>query len=221
MVKHLAILGLTLQNLNHHHQRKKRGFTLIEVLIAIAIFSTLSLAAYQILQGVLRSGEISRVHDQRLIEIQRGMLLIERDFVQMVARASRSTGVESANLKALYTGKGVLDSDYEGIEFNRLGWTNPLNLLPRSNVVRVGYRVQEEQLQRVYFLYPDAVSGEKPEQQIIFNNIENLTFRYWSKGWKTTWTKSKEIPEGIEITIVSKHYGELKRVFMLPKSHVL
>ncbi|MEL0661126.1 type II secretion system protein GspJ, partial [Psychromonas arctica] len=57
-------------------------------MIAIAFFAVLCFAAYQIFQGVLRSGEISKEHDHNLVEIQRGMLLIERDFVHMVARAS-------------------------------------------------------------------------------------------------------------------------------------
>lgn len=203
-----------------NNQGKNRGFTLIEILIAIAIFSTLSMAAYQILQGVLRSGEISRVHDQRLIEIQRGMLLIERDFVQMVARSSRTGATETANLKALYVGKKILDSDSEGIEFNRLGWTNPLNLLPRSNVVRVGYRVKENQLQRLYYLYPDTVVGQEPVQQVIFNDIEELSFRFWGEDWEDKWTLTDQLPTGIEITIISKSYGELRRVFVLPKSEV-
>ncbi|WP_413691592.1 type II secretion system minor pseudopilin GspJ [Psychromonas sp. KJ10-2] len=114
---------------------KNQGFTLVEILVAIAIFAMLSFAAYQILQGVLRSGEISREHDQNLKEIQRGMLLIERDFVQMVARTSRTEGTDDEDLQVLYAGDGILDSEYEGIEFNRLGWFNPLNLLPRSQCV--------------------------------------------------------------------------------------
>lgn len=207
---------------NHNIQppRSRQGFTLIEMLVSISIFAILSLAAYQILQGVLRSGDISKQHDQRLIEVQRGMLLIERDFVQMVARTSRTSGVESAKLQALYVGDKVLESDYEGIEFNRLGWTNPINLLPRSNVVRVGYRVQDEQLQRLYYLYPDTVAGEEPEEQVILNDIIGLSFRFWDKGWVDKWRLAKQIPEGIEITIISKSYGELRRIFILPNSMV-
>ena len=207
---------------NHKSRRthKQSGFTLIEILIAIAIFATLSIAAYQILQGVLRSGDISRVHEEKLVEIQRGMLLIERDFVQMVARVSRTGGVEDEKLQALYIGKNVLESDSEGIEFNRLGWINPLNLLPRSNILRVGYRVKKNQLQRLYYLYPDIIAGQKPEQQVILNDIESLTFRLWDTDWVNTWSFPKKIPTGIEMTITSKHYGELKRVFILPDSAV-
>jgi len=209
-----------LPNNQCHRAFKKNGFTLIEILIAIAIFATLSLAAYQILQGVLRSGEISREHDKHLVEIQRGMLLIERDFVQMVARISRTGNVEDENLQVLYAGKKVLDSDSEGIEFNRLGWINPLNLLPRSTILRVGYRVKNNQLQRLYYLHPDTVAGEKPEQQVILNDVDSLSFRFWDDDWIDTWSADKTIPKGIEITINSKHYGELKRVFILSDSTV-
>ncbi len=207
-------------NHKYHQQVKQNGFTLIEILIAIAIFATLSLAAYQILQGVLRSGEISREHDKHLVEIQRGMLLIERDFVQMVARISRTGNAEDEKLQVLYVGKKVLDSDSEGIEFNRLGWTNPLNLLPRSTILRVGYRVKNNQLQRLYYLHPDIVAGEKPEQQVILNDVDSLSFRFWDDDWIDTWNADKTIPKGIEMTINSQHYGELKRVFILPDSTV-
>jgi len=139
---------MLLNNKRYQH-KKNNGFTLIELLIAIAIFAVLSFSAYQILQGVLRSGQISKEHDKNLVDIQRGMLLIERDFVQMVARSSRTGTTDDEDLQVLYAGKNTLDSEYQGIEFNRVGWANPFNLLPRSNILRVGYRVQEGQLQRL------------------------------------------------------------------------
>ncbi|MEG3756242.1 type II secretion system minor pseudopilin GspJ [Psychromonas arctica] len=209
-----------LRNKQGRRIAKSQGFTLVEILVAIAIFAMLSFAAYQILQGVLRSGEISREHDQNLKEIQRGMLLIERDFSQMVARTSRIEGTDDEDLQVLYAGDDVLDSEYEGIEFNRLGWFNPLNLLPRSNVLRVGYRVQDGQLQRLYYLHPDTISGEEPEQQVILNDIEGLSFRFWDDTWVTSWSSTSALPTGIEITINSKHYGELRRVFVLAASEV-
>ena len=207
-------------NLNKRSLQRAQGFTLIEILIAIAIFASLSLAAYQILQGVLRSDEISKAHDQNLKNLQRGMLLIERDFLQMVARKSRFHGVEEDKLKVLYVGKGVLDSESQGIEFNRLGWTNPFNLLPRSTLLRVGYRLQNEQLQRVYFLYPDVAAEENEYEQVILDGVEDLTFRFWNNGWVNSWSDDAALPSGIEITITSKRYGEIKRIFMLPSSDV-
>ncbi|WP_028863414.1 type II secretion system minor pseudopilin GspJ [Psychromonas aquimarina] len=198
-----------------------KGFTLLEILVAISIFSLLSLAAYQILQGVLKSGEISKVHSERLTELQRAMLIIEQDFTQIVARTSREDGLETENLRALRVNKELFESDDQGIEFNRLGWTNPLGLLPRSEIVRVRYLIKEGQLQRLYFLYPDIVAGQEPETQVLLEDVTELTFRFWNNGWQNTWDSPKQLPEGIEINITSEHFSELRRVFLISAGEVL
>jgi len=192
-----------------------KGFTLLEVLVAIAIFALLSLAAYQVLQGVLRSSEISKTHSERLTELQRAMLIIDQDFTQIVARRSRQEGIDNEELFTLMVGDDLFDSEAQGIEFNRLGWANPLNLLPRSDILRVRYRLQDGQLQRLYFLYPDTVSGQQAEQQVLLNDIETLSFRFWSNGWRETWQSKTDLPDGIEITFSSKYFAEIRRVFVI------
>ncbi|GLS90627.1 type II secretion system protein GspJ [Psychromonas marina] len=200
--------------------KNMHGFTLLEVLIAISIFALMSMAAYQILQGVIRSGEISKRHSEELVTIQRAMLIIEQDFTQIVARASRSESDDSDNIRVLNIGKSLYGSEDEGIEFTRLGWTNPLNMLPRSNLVRVRYRLVDGQLQRQYFLYPDIVAGQEPETQVLLDNIETLSFRFWNNGWQTTWTDSNSLPAGIEINFTSKNFGEINRMFLVSQSGV-
>ncbi len=198
-----------------------KGFTLLEVLIAIAIFAMLSLTAYQVLQGVLRSGEISKEHSESLTQLQRAMLIIEQDFTQIVARTSRDESGEQDKLRVITAGSSLFDSEDQGIEFNRLGWQNPLGLLPRSNILRVRYRLQEGQLQRLYFLYPDLVAGQEPEVQVLLNNIEKLSFRFWNNGWQSTWEPEKKLPTGIEINFTSKHYSEIRRVFLISAGEVI
>ncbi|PKF61454.1 type II secretion system protein GspJ [Psychromonas sp. psych-6C06] len=203
---------------NRNASRRIQGFTLLEVLIAISIFALMSMAAYQVLQGVIRSGELSKRHSDNLIQIQRAMLIIEQDFTQIIARASRDESGDSENIRLLTAGKSRFDSEDEGIEFTRLGWANPLNLLPRSNLVRVRYRLFDGQLQRQYFLYPDIVAGQKPETQILLEDVEKLSFRYWSEGWKTSWNDGKKLPTGIEISFTSKQFGEISRMFLVSES---
>ena len=203
------------------YYKQTHGFTLLEVLIAISIFALMSIAAYQILQGVIRSGELSKKHSDELVAIQRAMLIIEQDFTQIVARASRDENGDSDELRALSYGKSLFDSEDEGVEFTRLGWTNPINLLPRSNLVRVRYRLFEGQLQRLYFLYPDIVAGQEPETQVLLDDIETLTFRFWSNNWQATWTDADKLPTGIEISFTSKHFGKIKRMFLIAESEVV
>lgn len=204
---------------NRFFSASQNGFSLLEVLIAIAIFAMLSLTAYQVLQGVLRSGDISKKHSEALTELQRAMLIIEQDFRQIVARKSRNESGESDDLSVLNVAEGLFESTDQGIEFNRLGWQNPLNLLPRSNILRVRYRLYDEQLQRLYFLYPDFVSGQEPEIQVLLNDIETLSFHFWdTTQWADSWSNKNRLPNGIKIAFTSKNFAELNRVFIISAS---
>lgn len=207
--------------MRNNHFSLTKGFTLLEVLVAIAIFAVLSLAAYQVLQGVLRSGEISKEHSNSLTELQRAMLIIEQDFTQIVARTSRDESVEEDELSVISAGESLFESEDQGIEFTRLGWANPLGLLPRSDLLRVRYRLKEGQLQRLYFLYPDLVSGQEPQEQVLLNDIEKLSFRFWNNGWQSSWTSAKKLPKGIEINFTSKRYSEIRRAFLVAESEVI
>ncbi|TNF36788.1 MAG: type II secretion system protein GspJ, partial [Gammaproteobacteria bacterium] len=65
------------------------GFTLIEVLIAIAIFAVLSLLAYGGLQSVITGKQQTEEALLRLRELQLTMNHFQRDFEQLVPRDAR------------------------------------------------------------------------------------------------------------------------------------
>ncbi|MFO6424207.1 type II secretion system minor pseudopilin GspJ [Motilimonas sp. KMU-193] len=201
------------------NRSKQQGFTLLEILIAIAVFSVLSMAAYQVLQGVMSSDQISSEHTQRLKQLQRAMLIIERDLTQMVARTTRTGAEPSKDL--LRAGKFVAESESDGIEFVRLGWSNPQGQFPRSNLVRVAYRIKENNLERLYFLYPDIVSGQEPEVQVLINDVNSLTLRYWDKSWQTSWSQKDKLPAGIAMEFDFAAYGVVTRLFLTPQGEAV
>ncbi|HIP75944.1 MAG TPA: type II secretion system protein GspJ [Psychromonas hadalis] len=208
--------------LKQKNKKQQSGFTLIEVLIAISIFAMMSLVAYQILQGVLRSSKISKDHSEHLTELQRAMLMIEKDFSQIIARNMRDEGKEESKNYLFFSAKNAFESQGDGIEFVRLGWANPLGLLPRSELLRVRYRLYDDKLERLYFLYPDIVAGEKPQVQVLLSNIEALSFKFWKgKKWKKNWKKTDKLPQGIEISFTSKKFGKIKRAFLIAESELV
>lgn len=62
------------KTLNQNAYQRLLGFTLIEVLVAIMVFASLSLAAYQVVNQVQRSNQQSAEKTQRLQDIQRAMI---------------------------------------------------------------------------------------------------------------------------------------------------
>ena len=197
-----------------------RGFTLIEILVAMAIFTLIGLASTGVLTSVINSDQLSSERFEKLEELQRAMLTIERDILQIVPRALRVNGEPVAVM--LSGGEDVLDSDADGLGFVRTGWHNPQMLLPRSTLQAVGYRIQEQQLQRLYGNYVDNVIGYEPKVKILLSDIEDFQVSFLTEAeqleepeeWKETYS-SATLPLAISITIVSKTFGEIRREFML------
>ncbi|MBO0216695.1 type II secretion system minor pseudopilin GspJ, partial [Vibrio sp. Vb2880] len=78
-------------------RQRVKGFTLIEVLVSIAIFASLSVAAYQVVSQVQRRNALSQERTQRLNEIQRAMVMMDNDFRQMAMRQTRTNGEEPSS----------------------------------------------------------------------------------------------------------------------------
>lgn len=197
---------------------RQSGFTLLEVLVAIAVFAMLSISAYQVLNGVQRSDAQSREHNARLQEIQQALVMMDNDFRQIVARKVRNQG-EAPSDKILQSSEYLLDSSSYGIIFPRLGWQNPQQMFPRGEVVKVGYRVVDDTLERVWFRYPDTVVGSEALVRPILSGVEKLSFRFYSdKKWLDSWNKKAALPEGVSVQLTLKDFGEIERVYMLPTS---
>lgn len=66
-----------------------RGFTLLEVLVAMAVFAVMSVVAYGGLRSVLTADQVTQEHAQRLADLQVTLSVLERDLAQVVDIAVR------------------------------------------------------------------------------------------------------------------------------------
>ncbi|WP_373187205.1 type II secretion system minor pseudopilin GspJ [Halopseudomonas sp.] len=72
-----------------HSLRRDGGFTLLEMLIAMAVFAIMSVVAYGGLRAVLTADQVTQVHAQRLADLQVTLSVLERDLAQVVQLAVR------------------------------------------------------------------------------------------------------------------------------------
>lgn len=196
-----------------------KGFTLIEVMVAIMVFASLSIAAYQVVNQVQRSNQLSAEKTARLQDMQRAMIIMDSDFRQMVARSFKGRANATGN-RVLYSDEYLLDSQSHGILFTRLGWQNPQQAFPRGEIVKVGYRVVDNQLERVWWRYPDTPEGQEPLHKSLLAQVENLDFRFYDsdkESWQETWQVETQLPTAVEVTLELKDYGTIRRVYLIPK----
>jgi len=192
-----------------------KGFTLLEILIAIAIFSLISLSSFTLFDSVLKGDETSTLRTARHNELQRAFLIIERDITQIARRSIRLEG-EAPLGKLIQSASDSFASEEQVIGFVRHGWTNPGLLLPRGDMQAVAYRLVDETLERLHFNFVDAVVGEVPKVRPLIKDVTTVTFEYYDgKKWLETWPTAT-LPFAIAIVIETKDYGVIRRQFLVP-----
>ena len=194
-----------------------RGFTFLEMLLVMALFAIVGLSSVAVLSTVTQSDAASKLSIARLQQLQRAMLLLERDIMQISPRYVRIEG-DAPQQERLWGEQYLLESEDHGVSFTQQGWRNPGMLLPRSEVQAVAYRLQDGQLQRLFNVYVDAVNNTEPQQQNLLAEVEQFQLTYYSAGeWEERW-QNQYLPEAIKVRIKQRDLGELERIFVLPNA---
>lgn len=214
----ISLQSYSLKKACNKSNRSNKGFTLLEVLIAIAIFSIISLSSFTIFDTVLKGDEMSKQRTERQNELQRAFLIIERDITQIARRSVRLNG-EAPLEQFIQSADDSFSSEEQAIAFVRHGWTNPGLLLPRSDMQAVAYRLFDETLQRLHFNFVDAVVGEEPKVRLLISDVTELALEFYDgKEWQESWSK-KTLPLAIAIELDTKDYGAIRRQFLVAGDH--
>ena len=194
------------------------GFTLLELLVAVAIFAVLSAMAYGGLSSVIDNSQQTETSMQRLQQVQLAMLKISRDFTQLAQRNIRD---EYGNSKDyVLTGEG---GDIF-IEFTRGGRRNPAEL-QRSHLQRVAYKLEDNQLSRLDWPHLDRTREMQPYESVLLDQVENAGVRFLDKNneWHDEWPPLNAVSQegddsetlsAIEFTLELQDWGELVRLFV-------
>lgn len=194
--------------------KHQQGFTLLELLLSLSIFSVVSLAGFNIFQTVLRSEESSQQKIDEINQLQTAFLLLERDFTQIARRYSRTDDNDSTE-GFIYTESEGISDEVNEVLFVRHGWSNPGLLIPRGDLQKVGYRLIENKLERIHYNYVDSDFGEEPKVRVLLNDVSELSFEfYYESSWQKT-PLNTGLPQGIAITVTSEHFGSMRRQFLV------
>lgn len=198
------------------------GFTLLELLVAIAIFALMYVLAQQFFSHLLEARSKLDARAATLEERQRTLLTLTHDLEQLVMRPVRDR---------LGMPEPALMGVPEGIEFTRLGWSNPFGLQPRSNMQRVRYALHDGQLVRRYWPALDANVGTRPVDDVLLNQVDTVQFRFlvndgqtgewqWVDRWPDAGTEAlplllQPFPKSVELTVTLENGETLHRFFRL------
>ncbi len=193
-----------------------RGFTLIEVLVALAVFGVLSLLAYMSLGQTLGNADLLTERMDRLQAIQRTVRYLSNDLMQAAPRPVR-TELGDSMAPSVFTN---LSADF-ALEVTRGGWGNPAGL-PRSTLQRTAYRIEDEELVRYHWRVLDRTYANEPIGTILLDDVESLIFRFlqadgeWIEIWPPQGSEGaaglRARPRAVEIVLTLTGEGKITRL---------
>lgn len=195
---------------------RQHGFTLLEVLVAIAIFAFVGVMALSGYTQLQKQTEYQQLRLERIREIQRAVQTLAQDFTQLEPRAIREP-LGDQRLPALMAGEGI---EYK-VEFTRAGWSNTAGL-PRPTLQRVAYRLDQDGLWRDYWRVLDRTQASEPVRFRLLTGVRAVSFRFLapSQEWVDLWPQpggnpldqQRLRPAAVEVTLDLEDWGQIRRV---------
>jgi len=192
----------------------RRGFTLVELLVALAIFSVMSVVAYRGLNAVLETREHLVAENRKWRELAVFFSQMKEGVTNAVDRPVRDSG----DLQApSFLGKpeAVGENDAQLI-FTRLGLPGQQGHL--GDLQRFGYRLRERNIELLVWPVLDQAPHTRPTVSLALGHVSSFVVRYLDgKGvWQAKWPvigQNDALPRAVEVRLGLESGEQVTRVF--------
>jgi general secretion pathway protein J len=188
----------------------RRGFTLIEVLIALSLIALVTFFLYETYVSTSRVTE--KINGER--EDYREIRLTFDQMTRELMSAYQSYSPASTPL--LFT--GVHDTGENGsidtLSFYAMSHLHLIEDQPDTDLTRVTYTLEKPADARWYELmheeYPHFLSDGPAEKEVLMEQVKEARFQYYDgTKWLNEWNNGKSpttaIPAAVKITLVVVH----------------
>ncbi|TCV83413.1 type II secretion system minor pseudopilin GspJ [Sulfurirhabdus autotrophica] len=193
------------------------GFTLLELLVAIAIFSVMSVVAYRGLNATLETRAHLLDDNRKWRELSLFFAQMKDSLTNVVNRPVRNNNNDLV-LPAFAGKPEVIGEDDAQLVFTRIGLPGQLGSL--GGLQRYGYRLREHNIEQLVWPVLDQAPRTQPAVFQVLPHVTSFVMRYLDKQgkWQSKWPvlgQNDVAPQAVEIRVGLQSGEQIVRLFAL------
>lgn len=164
---------------------KKNGFTLVELLVAIAIFAILSALGWQTFDHITKIKNRNAIHEENLAQLQEAYQQMQRDSLQIIPVAANSAGqVQPA-----------LQLKDQVLMLSKTGVVDPLQQnLSSDERIEYRYNADDKKLYRLKYSHLNHTADVQPVSSVLLTQVDQLQFTVLNPTAMTQWPEAGSDP---------------------------
>lgn len=201
----------------------QRGFTLLELIVAIGIFAVFALIAYGGLDEVLKAQSLVEHTDESTRDLQMALFRLAQDIEQTRARPIRDRFGDP--VPAFHLAQDNV------LGFTRGGRANPMGR-PIAALQRVAYYVEDGKLMRRAQPVLDLAPNTESINVAVLDGVVDARWRFLDEAneWQADWpvlnastgavSQDARPPRAVELQLETRRWGELRMLYRIATGEV-
>jgi len=195
---------------------RSKAFTLVELLVALAIFALMAGFAYRGLHSMLDSREALQKETRKWRDVALFVGRIERDLSAVLPTQPQANAIVRRPAPVSSVVETVTNGD--GLALTRSG-----NLLQENALAapqRIAYRLRDGAVERLTWTSIDPAPREEPAAVRVLGSVSSLGFRFLTQTgeWRTAWAVADQtLPAAVEVTLKLASGETIVRLVDLPR----
>lgn len=198
------------------NKTKIKGFTLIELMVAIAIFAVLAALGWKIFDYLSKVKDRNAMHEQNLDQLQQAYQQIQRDTLQTIP-VTGSVGQQILP---------ALQLENQKISFSKTGMTDPLKQgIASFERIEYVYNVQDKKLYRLKYSNLNLSAAAQPLSSVLLSDVDQYQVSVLNPNEGDRWPdenafNERQLPRGIKIKVMIRDV-EYEWIFSLLNTEFL